>query len=1257
MRKARKFTPKVLLCACFVLFCTYFVLSCREENIRTESLSENNGTGPFVAFVSKGENAELKIYTEKDGEYITSIPNDISKMEIENREKYGENFKFGYLIPKESWSDIPVYYGEIDSFRWVFLATVKDSGGGYNPLCVSFDDGRSWIYKDTYDLPSDVLTGAVFVSDKVGFIGYRYFEDFGPKIYRTLDGGTIFERIELPMPQGFEYENSVDAPRMTPLVPTFKENTVIYPVELRFNTRFGTPVGSKIINLVSDDGGMTFKWENDTERTLISLLYKTRGEICEQYGTQLKYEYYENAESRTAYSINALPGVRLVYYDTKQDTEIYDFKSADELILSEGFEGEFYTLKIGENIENIESAFKKFEWERASYNTVMSLVTTFDNHTIELRIMPEESLEIPDESTASASKWGRFYLDFCKQPSGKILEIRIRNRLYDNIGQIFEEAEQVYGLFTGETPLEFTGESITEFGIKYDEVKSDILQDNNDLRILVEKYFSGSIVDTLINTNLGGNPLYITRDVNPGYFKLYRQSGFVSECENLNANKSYNNIQNANGGYAVDISAVHNFSGKEISVNKRYRFELNPLHEVRFTGFPLTMSDNLYREYLESQKVRRVKIALPESDDGREWVLVSLVGEENSGYIEPIDRTHFYINAWGEDEMLFTFGKRKSDYEPHTFIDYRTFEVVTENDSIVHTAELENNIVTPFFSTAPNPYPEKYIPSGEAYYTKAYNGGTHNFRISVQGNAIEIGAYLDGTDAGGTYRGTYNYNNITGELSARLNFNYVDGSTGERSQTDAGTVTGKLVEYGNFVAFICSDNGNTTISEYIPLIFKKSEKVIPVQEPTGAPFRVPEENYKYLFSKNIFMSQTQLHFFSLYKVDESTGMFEDEPYDFAVYCTNGKDEPFKIDAKIPERFEYDSIYPVACDYGAGSGETRFVLALIEDGKTSFVSFDNFEYDENKSYLEFDFRGRLDGQNLEFFYETYPGIVEEYSKSILDIVDWKKLGLEEKGQSYTFFYNMVSGECKIPEINDLEITNYKITLLPGQDNHSTWYRFDFEVVGNSLPETLPPGKYTKYINETVDIFMYDEFAISGRKWKEQTDKSKGLSDFPDNEAAYRVSLYLDYTAPQYMPMSESGDRIYAAAFIALYYGGDEAKLSYDDMKKALKNIFRISDIKPIEEIDNPQYYFYKCTLDKESGMISFTETRGSEPVYKIIDASAYDGYATITVQLYADRYRLIPSHKVEYVLYLDGGIEEVRIAQKGKYEPNSQRGSF
>ncbi len=971
MKKRTEFTLKAIFCVALMLICAVFVLSCREENIGTESLFEDNRTGPFVAFVSKGEGAELKIYTEKDGEYITSLPNDISKMEIENREKYGENFQFGYLIPTDGWSDTPVYYGKIDSFRWVFLATVKDSGGGYNPLCLSYDDGKTWIYKDTYDLPSDLLTGAGFLNDKTGFISYRYFEDFGPKIYRTLDGGITFERIELPMPQGFDYENPVDAPRMTPLVPTFKENTVIYPVELQFKTRFGTPVGSKIINLVSSDGGMTFKWENDTEREIISLLYKTRGEVLGQYGEELKYEYYDDAAGKAIYSCEALPGVNLVYFDTKNETRIYDFKSADELILSADFEGDFYNLKVGENIEDIEPAFKQFEWDRVSFNTVFSFFTTFENHTIELRIMPDESLEISDETTAIA--------EFCKNPRGKILEIRIRNVLYDNIGQIFEEAEKVYGLFTGETPLEFTGESITEFGVKYDEVKSDTLRDNHDLQVLVEKYFSGSIVDTLINTQIDGKPLYITRDIVPGYFKLYRLSSF-EKCEYLNASKSYNNIQNALGNYAVDVASEYNFGDKEIKKNVRYRFVLNQLYEVRFTEFS-SVSQDLHKEYIESKKVKRVQVTLPTPEDDRAWVPVSVVGAEISAYSEPSPNgnSSFYINASGNGKVLFTFGKTKNRFEYDTFIDYRTFEVETVDGSIINVTELEKDIVTPFFSTAPHPYPEKYLPGDKEYSTKVYYQGLNSIGINVQGNAISITSYLDGTDAGGTYRGTYSYNNITGELSARLNFNYVDGSTGKIGQTDAGTVKGKLVEYGNFVAFICSDNGNTTISERIPLIFKKSGKVIPVQEPTGSPIEIPEENAKYLFSKNIFMSQTQLHFFSLYKVDEVMGVFEDEPYDFAVYCTTGNDKPFRIDAKIPEGFEYDTVYPVACDYGAGSGETRFVLALIEGGKTSFVSFDNFEYDDNKSYLEFDFRGKLEGQNLEFFYETYLGIVEKYGK--------------------------------------------------------------------------------------------------------------------------------------------------------------------------------------------------------------------------------------------------------------------------------------
>ena len=47
------------------------------------------------------------------------------------------------------------------------------------------------------------MTGVAFATAETGFVCYRYYEDAGPVVYRTLDGGETWSRLEIAPPEGY----------------------------------------------------------------------------------------------------------------------------------------------------------------------------------------------------------------------------------------------------------------------------------------------------------------------------------------------------------------------------------------------------------------------------------------------------------------------------------------------------------------------------------------------------------------------------------------------------------------------------------------------------------------------------------------------------------------------------------------------------------------------------------------------------------------------------------------------------------------------------------------------------------------------------------------------------------------------------------------------------------------------------------------------------------------------------------------------
>ena len=70
-------------------------------------------------------------------------------------------------------------------------------------ILLSDDSGESWRAVETphtLGLYSGVVTGAAFASAESGTVCYRYWEDAGPVVWHTADGGASWARAELPVP-------------------------------------------------------------------------------------------------------------------------------------------------------------------------------------------------------------------------------------------------------------------------------------------------------------------------------------------------------------------------------------------------------------------------------------------------------------------------------------------------------------------------------------------------------------------------------------------------------------------------------------------------------------------------------------------------------------------------------------------------------------------------------------------------------------------------------------------------------------------------------------------------------------------------------------------------------------------------------------------------------------------------------------------------------------------------------------------------
>lgn len=193
--------------------------------------------GPYIGYIKSSAAENIDIYTEIDGQYIASVPkNLISNFLAQNPGVTGE----------EIWLDADFYCGNSGKMFWAYAVSRPAFFS-----CISNLYTLSEKQNICYDIiEGGAVTGAVFVSEKVGFIGLKKPTELGFEIRATFDSGISWKTIEAEPPEIW-----TESCTLIPITDGADEGGMTYP----FIVRDGED--ETVIHLSTNDGGKTWYWE------------------------------------------------------------------------------------------------------------------------------------------------------------------------------------------------------------------------------------------------------------------------------------------------------------------------------------------------------------------------------------------------------------------------------------------------------------------------------------------------------------------------------------------------------------------------------------------------------------------------------------------------------------------------------------------------------------------------------------------------------------------------------------------------------------------------------------------------------------------------------------------------------------------------------------------------------------------------------------------------------------------------------------
>lgn len=155
-----------------------------------------------VGYIENAETDYIKVYTEKNGEYVMNIPWAVVESFPANN-RNDENYPFGWM------EHFDIYCGKRGAFRWAVVVSGVGMGSANTNVCTSTDNGESWYVNDTGYMRNGLVDNAWFVSETEGYISYSG-GGYGKGISKTTDGGRTWEhKMEFDMPLPLSPEDAV----------------------------------------------------------------------------------------------------------------------------------------------------------------------------------------------------------------------------------------------------------------------------------------------------------------------------------------------------------------------------------------------------------------------------------------------------------------------------------------------------------------------------------------------------------------------------------------------------------------------------------------------------------------------------------------------------------------------------------------------------------------------------------------------------------------------------------------------------------------------------------------------------------------------------------------------------------------------------------------------------------------------------------------------------------------------------------------
>lgn len=205
-----------------------------------EAKSEDAKTGgPYVGYTRDFDSEKIDLYTN-DGAYVTSVAAKILSGFLNQPDE-----------PKNAFDTVAAdfYCGKSGKLTWVYAVSKPTFHSSAVNLYTFMETEKTEKYY--FDIThGGIVTGAVFVSDTVGFVGLRTPTERGFELYASFDAGASWKRMDIQLPHAWSNRYS-----LSPVTGGFSEEDGVYPFML------DTLSEKQLLYLASEDGGNTWFWK------------------------------------------------------------------------------------------------------------------------------------------------------------------------------------------------------------------------------------------------------------------------------------------------------------------------------------------------------------------------------------------------------------------------------------------------------------------------------------------------------------------------------------------------------------------------------------------------------------------------------------------------------------------------------------------------------------------------------------------------------------------------------------------------------------------------------------------------------------------------------------------------------------------------------------------------------------------------------------------------------------------------------------